>query len=218
MGRVIAFKRGEIGKRTTVRESNEGPAPANGDASWMLLLQRIAKGDQTAVAELYDVTNTLVFGLALRILSERAAAEDVVIEVYAQVWVQARMYDPQRGTPLAWLLTLTRSRSIDLLRLRQRTQNTEPLEEATPALAGAFDPEETSSAAERRRVVCRALESLHKDQRQAIELAYFSDLSHTEIAARLGQPLGTVKTRIRTGLLRLRELLGPLAPFSAAVN
>jgi hypothetical protein len=101
MGRVIAFRRGETGKRTTVRESNEGPTPASGDASWILLLQRIAKGDQAAVAELYDVTNTLVFGLALRILSERAAAEDVVIEVYAQVWRQAQTYDRTRPTAIA---------------------------------------------------------------------------------------------------------------------
>jgi RNA polymerase sigma-70 factor (ECF subfamily) len=177
-----------------------------------------ADGDQSAVAELYDATSNVVFSLALRVLGERASAEDVVIEVYAQVWKQASAYDPRRGTPLAWLLTLTRSRSIDILRSRQRVRATEPLDAASQTLAGTPGPEETSSVAERRRAVSRALESLNEDQRQAIELAYFADLSHTEIAAKLGQPLGTVKTRIRTGLLRLRELLGPQTSFSAAIG
>jgi len=189
-----------------------------GDPYWKGLLQRITDGDQSAMAELYDGTNSLVFGLALRILRERALAEDVVVEVYAQIWKQAQIYDGQRGTPLAWLLTVTRSRAIDALRARQRVQKTEPLETATEAQAQTPGPEEASTVTERRRVVCQALASLSVEQRQAIELAYFSDLSHAEIAEKLGQPLGTVKTRIRTGLLRLREVLGPLAPFSAAMS
>jgi RNA polymerase sigma-70 factor (ECF subfamily) len=156
--------------------------------------------------------------LALRILSERAAAEDVVVEVYTQIWKQAQTYDPQRGAPLSWLLTVTRSRAIDALRARHRAQKTEPLETVAEARAQTPDPEDVSTEAERRRVVYRALERLSAEQRQAIELAYFSDLSHSEIAEKLGQPLGTVKTRIRTGLLRLRELLEPLAPFSAAMS
>ena len=106
----------------------------------------------------------------------------------------------------------TRSRAIDLLRARKRTQAVEPIEAADAAPSAAPGPEETSVAAERRRVVCQALGNLSEEQRQVIELAYFSDLSHSEIAARLDQPLGTVKTRIRTGLLRLKELLGPLTP------
>jgi RNA polymerase sigma-70 factor (ECF subfamily) len=218
MGQVVAFRRGKVVKRAAVHEQSDRSTQPAREGSWALLLQRIANGDQTAVAELYDATVNLVFGLALRVLGDRAVAEDVVIEVYSQVWGQARAYDPQRGTPLSWLLTLTRSRSIDMLRSRQRVHATEPLEEASQAVAGTPDPEESSSVAERRRVVYRALDSLPEDQRQVIELAYFADLSHTEIAAKLGQPLGTVKTRIRTGLVRLRELLGPLAPFSAAVS
>jgi RNA polymerase sigma-70 factor (ECF subfamily) len=186
--------------------------------NWPALLQRIAAGDQSAVAELYDATSNVVFSLALRVLGERASAEDVLIEVYAQVWRQAHTYDPQRGTPLSWLLTLARSRSIDLLRSRQRTQATEPLEAASQAPAGIPGPEENSSVAERRRAVNQALASLHEDQRQVIELAYFADLSHAEIAAKLGQPLGTVKTRIRTGLLRLRDLLGSQPSLSAALG
>lgn len=151
----------------------------------------------------------MVFSLALRIVHERDIAEDVVIEVYAQVWGQAQTYDSQRGTPLAWLLTLTRSRAIDLLRSRQRNSKDEPIEQAQHVSADTPSPEDTSEARERQRVVQKALASLSEEQRQLIELAYFSDLSHSEIAARVGQPLGTVKTRIRLGMLRLRELLAP---------
>lgn len=144
-------------------------------------------------------------------MQERAAAEDVVVEVYFQVWSRAYTYDSQRGAPLSWLLALTRSRAIDLLRARTRWRTAEPLENVLNGDLSVADPEELSALAERRRIVCRALESLTNEQRRAIELAYFSGLSHAAIAAALEQPLGTVKTRIRTGMLRLRELLVPLA-------
>jgi len=218
MGQVVAFKCGKVVKKTAVDESSSPFSPPTGDPHWRTLLQRITNGDQSAMAELYDLTSSLVFGLALRILGERMIAEDVVIEVYAQIWKQAQTYDPQRGSPLSWLLTMTRSRAIDALRARQRVRTVEPLETATEAQAQTPSPEEVSTVAERRRVVSEALARLSAEQRQAIELAYFSDLSHSEIAEKLGQPLGTIKTRIRAGLLRLRELLGPLAPCSAAMN
>ena len=218
MGQVVAFQRGEVVKKTAVRESKTLPSPPLEESSWASLLQRISSGDQSAVAELYDKTSPIVFGLAIRILGERAIAEDVVIEVYAQIWRQAQTYNAQRGTPMSWLLTVTRSRAIDALRARQRMQKTELLETAPDTQAQTLGPEEVSTVAERRRAVCQALTSLSVEQRQAIELAYFSDLSHAEIAQQLGQPLGTVKTRIRTGLLRLRELLGPLTLFSTAVS
>jgi RNA polymerase sigma-70 factor (ECF subfamily) len=218
MGQVVAFRRGEVVKRAAVHKPSDRSTQPAREGNWALLLQQIANGDQSAVAELYDATVNLVFGLALRVLGDRAVAEDVVIEVYSQVWRQAHAYDPQRGTPLSWLLTLTRSRAIDMLRSRQRVHTTEPLDAASQALDGTPGPEENSSVAERRRVVSQALANLHEDQRQVIELAYFADLSHAEIAAKLGQPLGTVKTRIRTGLLRLRELLGSHTALSAAIG
>lgn len=175
------------------------------------VLQRIAAGEHQALAELYDVTSATVFGLALRIVQARDVAEDVVVEVYAQVWTQAAAYDSQRGTPIAWLLTLTRSRAIDLLRSRGRVRTEEPLEFASDVPSETPGPEEYNEILERRRLVRSALENLPSEQRQVIELAYFSGFTQSEIAVRLGQPLGTVKTRVRLGMRRLRELIAPLA-------
>jgi RNA polymerase sigma-70 factor, ECF subfamily len=218
MGQVVAFKHGGVVKRTAVPEQTHLLTQPAREVDWAALLQRLVGGDHATLAELYDASSNVVFGLALRILGERSAAEDAMVEVYTQVWAQAKSYDPQRGTPLSWLLTVTRSRAIDLARVRGRNQAAEPIETIENVPSASPGPEETSVVGERRRVVCQALESLSADQRQVIELAYFSGLSHTEIAAKLEQPLGTVKTRIRMGLMRLRELLGPLAPPTAAVN
>lgn len=208
---MLAFEYGKVVDTIAVQANAGGPKSAQRGLDWTVLLQRTAAGDQLALAELYDATSTAVFGLALRILGEKAAAEDATVEVYAQVWAQAKVYDSQRGTPLAWLLTLTRSRALDLLRVRNRSQVAEPLETAGNVQATTPNPEEISVVAERHRLVRNALGRLSEEQRQAIELAYFSGLSHTEIANRLGQPLGTVKTRIRLGMIRLRELLNAQA-------
>jgi RNA polymerase sigma-70 factor (ECF subfamily) len=175
------------------------------------LVARAANGDQTALAALYDETSDLVYGLALRILRDRYAAEDVTIDVYAQVYRQVSSYDANRGTPSAWLVTLTRSRALDRLRQEaQRREREEPLEATARMPSLTAGPEERSATTELQRLVQRALALLTPEQRQVIELAYYSGLSHNEIAARLGQPLGTVKTRIRTGLMLLREDLRSL--------
>jgi RNA polymerase sigma-70 factor (ECF subfamily) len=175
------------------------------------LIARTAQGDQTALAQLYDETNTLVYSLALRILGDQYAAEDVTIEVYTQVYRQAACYDASRGTPSAWLLTLTHSRAIDRLRSETlRRKREESLDEAAPIASSIADPAQCNATAELRRIVHSALATLTPEQREAIEIAYFSGLSHREIAAKLGQPLGTVKTRIRTGMMLLREQLAPL--------
>jgi len=172
------------------------------------LIKRISSADESALAELYDLTSSLVFSLVLRIVSDRASAEEVVLDVYSQVWRQARDYDSKRGAPLAWLLTISRTRSVDRLRsgwsLRQRT---EPIESADSIAVESLDPEMTALLAERRRIVRAALDELNADQRTAIELAYFGGLSHSEIAESLGEPLGTIKTRIRLGMMKLRDNL-----------
>jgi RNA polymerase sigma-70 factor, ECF subfamily len=175
----------------------------------------MADGDQSAAAELYDATCHQVFGLALRIVSDRAAAEDVTIEVYTQAWSLAPGFDPTRGTPLGWLMTLARSRALDALRVRRRETANETLEAVENTECERPGPEATSLAAERHRFVSNALARLSSEQREAIQLAYFGGLSHSQIAARLGQPLGTVKTRIRQGMIQLRELLGHMAPAAA---
>lgn len=180
------------------------------ESSREALLRRMAAGDQSAMAELYDQTNPMVYGLALRILADPAAAEDVMIEVYTQLWRQVAEFDPRRGSPSAWLMTLTRSRAIDARRAHLRNPASQPLEAAAHAAADGPGPEAVSVAAERHRVVHGALGQLSAELRQLIELAYFGDMSHSEIAAALGQPLGTVKTRIRSAMAQLRELLAPL--------
>ena len=176
------------------------------------LITRISQGDETALAELYDSTSSLVFGLVLRIVGDRASSEEVVLDIYMQVWRQAATYDSSRGTPLAWLLTISRTRAVDRLRsgwnVRQRT---EPIEAADSMPAGSIDPEFAAALSERRGIVRAALDALSSDQRSAIELAYFGGLSHSEIAEQLGEPLGTVKTRIRLGMMKLREALAVLA-------
>jgi RNA polymerase sigma-70 factor (ECF subfamily) len=183
---------------------------SRGEASREMLVRRMAAGDQSAMAEFYDQTSPLVYGLALRILADPGAAEEVVLDVYAQVWRQAAGFDASRGTPSAWLLTLTRSRAIDQRRARRRDPATEPLESAGDVSAPTPGPEALSVAAERHRFVQQALGRLSGELREVIHLAYFNGLSHTEIANQLGHPLGTVKTRIRSAMMQLRDALAPL--------
>jgi RNA polymerase sigma-70 factor (ECF subfamily) len=166
------------------------------------LLRRLSGGDQSALGEFYDLYAGLVNGIALRMLRDATEAEDVVQEVFLQVWRQAARYDPGRGTPEAWICTMTRTRALD--RLRRRTARREEPGEAAPAGSAAPKAEEALA-------VRKALDGLSADQRRALELAYYEGLTQSEIAKRLGEPLGTVKTRIRTAMIRLREALEPLA-------
>ena len=168
------------------------------------------------MAQLYDASSARIFGLAVRILGERNAAEDAVVEVYTQAWRDASSFDAQRGNARAWLLTIARSRAIDILRSRRREPPSYPLEAASEVHSGEPGPEEQSSELQRQTYVRSALDSLRPEQREAIELAYFSDFSHSEIASKLEQPLGTIKTRIRLGMMALRELLQHLAAAPVA--
>jgi RNA polymerase sigma-70 factor, ECF subfamily len=174
------------------------------------LMNRVAEGDQSAFTALYETTNKTVFGLVYKIIQDRATAEEVLLDVYTQAWRQAKNYDRSRGTPLAWLMTIGRSRAIDRLRSGRLEQaNKDPLENAGQITSQTLSPEEVSTLSEKQRFVRAALDSLAPEQREVIELAYFSGLSHSEIALKLGQPLGTVKTRTRLGMMKLREMLSP---------
>ena len=172
------------------------------------IIQRIAGGDRAAMAELYDRHADAVFSLACRIVRQPADAEDVVQDVFTQAWRQASRYDAERASAAAWLLNITRTRAIDRVRAaraRQRISGGEERLELTPA-AGATQ-EEQAIGGERAERVRAALSALGEAQRRAIDLAYFGGLTHGEIAERLAEPLGTVKTRIRSGLLKLRDAL-----------
>jgi RNA polymerase sigma-70 factor (ECF subfamily) len=170
------------------------------------------------MGQLYDSTSSLVFGLALRVLGDRQSAEDVLIDVYTEVWRRAASFDRTRGSVSGWLLTITRTRAIDVLRSRQRETPADPIEAARSLAWEGPSPEETALAAERYHLVHGALKRLAPDQLEAIQLAYFKGLSHSQIAQQLGQPLGTVKTRIRLGMMRLRELLGAVPATVSVVK
>lgn len=162
--------------------------------------------DASALAQLYERYGRVVYGLALRMLSDREAAEELVQEVFLRLWNHPERYLSERGRFVAWLLSVAHHRAVDLLR-RRRVQH--PAADGDPAeLAGdAEDPEEAAAVSELRQGVRQALASLPDTQRRALELAYFGGLSQTEIAAHLGEPLGTVKTRIRLGMMKLRDEL-----------
>jgi RNA polymerase sigma-70 factor, ECF subfamily len=176
------------------------------DAS-VRLITEIARGDRDAFARFYDLHAALVHTFALRLLRERGEAEEVVQDVFVQVWRQAESYSAERGTPEAWLITMTRSRGIDKLRSRRRRGEMVRPAESPDRLSEPVVLESASGPAEARATLGGALSDLPATQRSVLELAYFDGLTQSEIAMRLGEPLGTVKTRMRSGLERLRGVL-----------
>jgi RNA polymerase sigma-70 factor, ECF subfamily len=180
------------------------------DAEDAALVREVAGGDERAFAALYDRYSSILFGLLVRILHSRAEAEDVLQEVFLQVWQQARSFDAARGRAFTWLVTLARSRAIDRLRSldsRERAARRSAAEATLPANGGEEWADAAASRAERAEVVRGALALLPEEQRQVLLLAYLDGMSQSEIAAAKGQPLGTVKTRTRAGLKKLSELL-----------
>jgi len=182
---------------------------AESQADDVLCLQRIASGDQAAAARLYDRHARPLYSLILRIVGNEPESEDVLQDVFAQAFRQASRYDVSRGAVAAWLLTIARSRAIDRLRARRTRVEAHAGDVKTLDEVPAVQTDAASAMIdeERLRLVREALGGLPFLQRMAIELAYFEGLSHAEIAVRLEQPLGTVKTRIRLGLLKLRDVL-----------
>jgi RNA polymerase sigma-70 factor (ECF subfamily) len=178
------------------------------------LLERMAAGDERALGELYDRHAGMIFALAVAITGERADAEEVAADAFNQAWRSAAQYDPARGSVTAWLATIARTRALDLLRERGRraraltraaVENADGL--AAPLAAAADAPDRGVERDETQALVARSLAALTEPQRQVIELAYYRGLSQTEIAAELREPLGTVKTRIRAGMEKLRSTL-----------
>jgi RNA polymerase sigma-70 factor (ECF subfamily) len=182
------------------------------------LVDAMTRGDAAAMSPLYDRYAAGLLGLALRITRERADAEEVVVDTFAQAWRDAANFQPGRGSVASWLATIARSRALDLMRSRARRVRLGDAAaseaEVEPAGMGSSFPSPVADvlADERSRHVQQALGNLPESQRTALELAYFQGLSQTEIADQLQEPLGTVKTRMRLGLRKLRELLAPLGP------
>lgn len=177
-------------------------------SAWSRYMERSAGGDQGAFASLYDASRQLVYTTALRILREPADAEEVTLDVYMQAWRNAKDYTDRRGTVGAWLVMLARSRAIDHVRSRSsRTNREEPFQEFAQFRSSEPGPDRETEVSQRRRRVVSALDTLPPEQREVIELAFFSGLTHTELATQLNQPLGTVKTRVRQGMIKIRELL-----------
>jgi RNA polymerase sigma-70 factor (ECF subfamily) len=171
----------------------------------------MARGEESALAELYLSTSGLVYGLVLRIVRDPATAEEVTLEVYLQAWRTAKSYQTGRGSVTAWLAIVARSRALDWRRSRQARglRGSENIDELPEIADAAPSPEWTMVTSAQSHAVRRALNALPPEQRTAIGLGFYSGMSHAEIAEHLGLPLGTVKSRIRMGMSKLRELLGP---------
>ena len=179
-------------------------APSD-DAS---IVRRIADGDESALATLYDRWSQPVYSLVAHLLRDADGAEDVVEETFWQVWQRASSYDASRGTVRTWVLTIGRSRALDRMRSRRRNREDGTTTADLAVLRDqTSDPSQDAEGAERRQLVYAALSELPDDQRLALELAYFRGLSQSEIAQFLGEPLGTIKTRMRLGMQKLRDRL-----------
>jgi RNA polymerase sigma factor (sigma-70 family) len=164
-----------------------------------------ARGDQSALAELYDRHGRVAYGLALRVLRDPSLAEDAVQEAFLAVWRNAGRFVPERGSAAGWIMTLVHRRAVDVVR-REERRRADPLPELEPAGSGASADEDAMLRFERERVL-DALRRLPDQQREALELAYYGGFTQSELAERLGLPLGTIKSRMFSGLARLRELL-----------
>jgi len=176
------------------------------------MIERIGRGDQSAFSALYDRLSRPLYSLALRMLGDAGDAQDALQDVFLQIWSRAATYNPEQSTVFSWTVLLTRSRVIDRLRARKRRLRV--VDSATgdedAEVADASTMESAADTADKNDEAARVrsvLNNLPSEQREAIELAFFGDLTHHEIAARLGEPLGTIKARIRRGLLKLRERL-----------
>ena len=191
-------------------------APASGGAAAAVrsgaelaeLLSRSARGDEAAFADLYDATSRRLFGLVLRIVRDHAMSEEVTQEVYLDVWRQSSRFDPERGSALSWLMTIAHRTAVDKVRASEASRRRDDAHASTHQDIEFDTTAESAQASLEAQRVRRALATLTDAQRAAVELAYLGGYTHTEVARLLDLPLGTAKTRIRDGLIRLRDTLG----------
>jgi RNA polymerase sigma-70 factor, ECF subfamily len=175
---------------------------------WLQLVRAVADGDQRALHSLYEQTYRIVFTLIVRITSNQETAEEVTLDVFYDVWRKASTYDPANGSVVGWIMNQARSRAIDRLRFDQRKKRVNTSSESLQPITDIVDPQQAFLLEEQSRLLRSALEVLTPEERKAIEIAFFSQLTYEQTASKLSQPLGTVKTRIRSGLGKLREALG----------
>jgi RNA polymerase sigma-70 factor, ECF subfamily len=187
--------------------------PSVSEQDWAALVQAVAAGDQIALHALYERAHRPVFTLVMRITANRETAEELTIDVFHDVWRRASRYDAANGTVLGWIMNQARSRAIDRLRFESRKKRTDG-GDVQPLAEVAADPRDELEMREQGEALRAALAALTPDERQAIETTFFGGLTHAEAAARLKQPLGTIKTRIRSGLHKLRQALAAEASES----
>jgi RNA polymerase sigma-70 factor (ECF subfamily) len=181
---------------------SKAPVP---EQEWVTLVRSIGAGDQAALHALYERAHRIVFTLVMRLTANRETAEEVTLDVFHDVWRRASSYDPANGTVLGWIMNQARSRAIDRLRFESRKKRSHGGEQ--PLAEAAADPRDVLELREQSEALRSALATLTPEERLALETTYFAGLTHAEAAARLGQPLGTIKTRIRSGLHKLRQAL-----------
>ena len=186
-------------------KTKPGFAPHN--QSWAELIHRMAKGDQASLTELYDQSNRLVFGLALRIVKESKVAEEITLNAYQQAWRQAHAFDAQRDQASCWILSIARQQAITWSRAAPPAPSVQPLPDNTTLRDLDDQPHETFMFDEQRQRIRRALPELDQTQRALIECAFFEGLTHHEIAARYGLSPSAVQRGIGSGMLKLRELM-----------
>ena len=177
------------------------------EQEWVGLVRAIAAGDEQALHALYEQTHRIVFTLTMRITGNRETAEELTLDVFHDVWRRASAYDPASGSVIGWMMNQARSRAIDRLRFEQRKKRVPDHADTSVTIAPSSSPHDVLDARDQGRVLRDALQVLTNDERQAIETAFFSELTYREVAAKFNQPLGTVKTRIRSGLEKLRQAL-----------
>jgi len=177
------------------------------EQEWVGLVKSIAAGDQRALHALYERTHRIVFTLSVRITNNRETAEELTLDVFHDVWRRASTYDAAGGSVLGWIMNQARSRAIDRLRFDQRKKRVPPDAYDPLPMPTTSNPDEVSDLREEGRLLRDALTVLTPEERQVIETAFFSELTYQEVAGRLNQPLGTVKTRVRSGLMKLRQAL-----------
>jgi len=177
------------------------------EQEWVGLVRAIAAGDEQALHALYEQTHRIVFTLTMRITGNRETAEELTLDVFHDVWRRASAYDPASGSVIGWMMNQARSRAIDRLRFEQRKKRVPDHADTSVTIAPSSSPHDVLDARDQGRVLRDALQVLTNDERQAIETAFFSELTYREVAAKFNQPLGTVKTRIRSGLEKLRQVL-----------